>query len=480
MRRWLTAAAIIGATSLRAHASPCDAGCAVVLTGDARKDVTGPFANGAICLAAGDVTDVAVHDLSADGGLIIVRACDGVVRVTGGAGLALTNLAGVRVSGEEPDGGVAFVVDGQRTTTQALTVSGCNGGLEVDHLELHDVSGAGVRADTTSCPGGALHLHDLWVHDVGAEGVAVGGDAGTTVWAQVEVDHTRVERSGAAGLRVGQSGQTWLHDDVVSSAGLVNGSSGLWAAAGSTGLFERNVVLLATTACVQLDTDGPVTVTNSLLVDCAQAGLAITGTGHASTRSLRVLHSTIVRPGTVGVIDSSTGGGTLTVGNTLIVDLGAGRTPVSVGSSTTQVGTLSLPSDAGFATKDVTDPAKAKSGWRLSPLSAARDTGSALTPPVLDDLEQLGRDNQPDIGAHEFAGRPGQDGGIVDAGALDAGGADAGRDGGVDAGSSADGGHSDLPDGGEINPMPPVSGCGCSTLDVPLGLALVLLWRRRR
>jgi hypothetical protein len=103
-----------------------------------------------------------------------------------------------------------------------------------------------------------------------------------------------------------------------------------------------------------------------------------------------------------------------------------------------------------------------------------------LTPPVLDDLEQLGRDNQPDIGAHEFAGRPGQDGGIVDAGALDAGGADAGRDGGVDAGSSADGGHSDLPDGGEINPMPPVSGCGCSTLDVPLGLALVLLWRRRR
>ncbi len=481
--RWLTAAiglALAGSAG-SARASPCDAGCTVVLTGDARKDVTGPLAQGSICLAAGDVTQVVVHDLAADAGPLTVRTCDGTVRVTGGNGLTLRSLDGVRVTGDDGDGGVAWVVDGQRTLSDAVTISGCIGALEVDHLEVHDVLGAGLRAEAQSCPG-SLHLHDLWAHDVSGDGLAVGGDAG---WARVEVEHARVDRTGAQGLRVDATAQALVHDDVVSSAGLVTTGSGLWVGPMAAGLFERDVVLQATGPCASLGSDGALTLRNSLLVDCAQQGVAVTGTGHSVNRAVRVVHSTIVRPGTIGVTDSSTGAGSLTVGNTLVVDLGAGRPAVSVGPTATEVGTLAVPSDAGFSTRDVTDPTKAKGAWRLGPISPARDTGAPLTPPVLDDLEQLGRDNRPDVGAHEFAGRLGVDGGVSDAGVeLDAGVADAGppeTDGGS---TSSDGGHNDLPDGGEINPMPPMaSGCGCSTFDRPAAMlvgALLLSWRRRR
>ncbi|MGV3625259.1 MAG: hypothetical protein ACO1OB_30890, partial [Archangium sp.] len=114
MRRLLAAVSCV--IGFGAQAIPCDAGCDVVLTGDARKNVNGAGLRGGetVCLAAGSVSDVWIHDVAPDAGVVTVRACDGALRITGGSnvGISAQDVAWLRITGDDGDGGRGLIIDG--------------------------------------------------------------------------------------------------------------------------------------------------------------------------------------------------------------------------------------------------------------------------------------------------------------------------------------------------------------------------------
>lgn len=477
--------AVLCVVGFVAQATPCDAGCDVVLTGNARKNVNGAALRGGetVCLSAGSVSDVWIHDVKPDAGVVTVRACDGTLRIAGGTNVAITaqDVSWLRITGDDGDGGRALIIDGTDAGyVIGVSLGGCAQHVELDHLEVFGTSYTSLRhgSEEAACPvQRGLFVHDNWFHDVGGEGLFVGMNKEPTsfTWEDVEIARNVIERPGYQGLKVGQVKNVWMHDNVIVAAGSRNVAgedTGFPIGPRVEGVIERNVVLGAQRDCVAIGgRDAKLTVKNNLLVDCGNAGIVLGGVGHSSERRIDLVFNTIVRPAADGVLDWSAGDGGGVVANNLVVDVPTNKAAVAVKPNFDAVGNLKSASAVdAFASTDEGEP---RARWRIGASHPARNAALASTVVALEDLQGLLRDTMPDVGAHEFAGL---------APVVDAGTPDAGQPAVDDAGMpSIDAGTTDTGDAGVPEEAPPVSGgCGCSGGGTPVLAWLMFSLLRKR
>lgn len=495
LRRALVVLVLFAGAS--SFAFPCDAGCTSVLVGEARRNIDGQAARGGetICLVAGAVHDLFIHDFAPDAGTVTIRSCDGTVLVNGGSNVAISinDSSGIRVTGEEADGGRSLIVDGANaSTSMGIAFGGCSQRVEIDHLEVFDTSYTSLRhgsEDQRCAHQSGLIIRDNFFHDVGGEGLFVGmnRDDNPFTWANVEIARNRIERPGFQGIKVGQVQNVSIHDNVIVNAGVSRTpgeDTGFPVGPQVTGRIERNVLLGATSWCMGLGgKDLQLTVQNNLLVDCQGGGVVLGGVGHGSSRHLDVRHNTIVRPNGPGALDWSAGDGGGTFANNLVVDLPTNTRAIDVKAIFTVAGNLAVQSDGGdFSTRDTGSPF---AQWKLAATSAAVNAG--VPSGVVDDLEGLTRDAMPDVGAHEFGAMLAIDAGVPDAGheEEDAGEVDAGA-ASADAGPVAADAGTPENDAGMIDADAgtgsggATGGCGCSSTPMVLALMSLVFSRRRR
>ncbi|MFT3712453.1 MAG: right-handed parallel beta-helix repeat-containing protein [Archangium sp.] len=467
-------------------AAPCDSSCSVVLDADAGRNFSGAsIRGGTVCFRGGTVPNLGLHDFSPDAS-VTVRVCDGVLRVAGGTNsvaVDLRDVAMLRLSGDDGDGGRALIIDGTDAGyVMGVAFGGCASRVEIDHLEVFGTSYTSLRmgAETASCPQQrGLFVHHNYFHDVGGEGSFVGmnREPTTFTWADVEFAWNRVERSGYQGLKFGQVTNLWVHDNVIVQAGFAHTpgeDTGFPVGPRVEGVYERNLVLGATSDCLAIGgLDSKVRAVNNLFVDCGNAGIVLGGVGHTAARRIDLINNTIVRPAADGVLDWSAGDGGGVIVNNLAIDLPPGKRVTALKPIFDAGANLAVASDAGFASFDTGDV----TAWRLAAGNPAVNAG--VLAGVDSDLEGLIRDSMPDLGAHEFGAQlP-----VVDAGVVDAG-VDAGTDRpAADAGASVDAGEVDagvmsVTDGGTDQPAS--GGCGCTSLTSLAPLLGLLAFRRRK
>ncbi len=305
-----------------------------------------------------------------------------------------------------------------------IDIAGCSAAIELDHLEIQGTSYTGIRSASTSddcLVRSGFSIHHLHIHDVGGEGMFLGLNNGSSphLLTDVEVYANLIERTGFQGIKMGTTLQdAFVHDNVVIEAGTADRSGEDTGITGSARVYriERNVVLRSNASCV-FASGTHLSIVNNVLIGCGDRGITVNGT----LETLRVVHNTFVAVGGDGVTVWASVGAGIFVDN-LFVDHPAGRgtgptasaTWVALGNleTTTAEGGFLRTVDPATATAEMLSPPP----YDLSATSVARDAGSgAAREHVPQDCVERLRDEQPDVGAHEYQ-LPAPDAGTPDAG----------------------------------------------------------------
>lgn len=315
---------------------------------------------------------------------------------------------------------VAYGFEIYNSTNKGISASAKTRYVEIDHIEIHDVGGAGIGAGTSAADivdtdgDGSVrdewrqydtYIHHNWLHDIATEGFYVGG----SFWQNgvepelegVELSHNTIERTGWDGLQVGSAVKNVkVHHNTIVDAGLSdnphsgNGRFGMIVNRGTTGDFYNNKIYNSRSAGVYIQGIGDYRFFNNLIVNSGMAktydGIAwmVGNTGY-------FYNNTIVKAAGNGIRCSS-GISRGSIFDNIITET---ATPQVNGCNVTQVNNLVYGStaSAGFA-----DPAN--SDFHLLADSPAVDKGSAsgFAPYDLDDVIRP-QGAKADIGAYEFA-----------------------------------------------------------------------------
>jgi hypothetical protein len=223
-----------------------------------------------------------------EGNRIVIMNYGGKVRIDAGgnwAGVQLQNCKHVRLTGTG-DPSIEYGFEIFNVTNCGVTTNVVEGSqyLEIDHVEVHDSDGAGVRSgqagDQTreTWRGVGFYLHHNYVHDVDVEGFYVGSShwwMGVDPEIEgVEVAYNRVERCGWDGIQVGSAVKdVKVHHNYIKDVGLApelgdgNGRSGLVINQGTTGDWYNNMVINAGKRGIMVQGIGGYRIFNNVIVD---------------------------------------------------------------------------------------------------------------------------------------------------------------------------------------------------------------------
>jgi len=191
----------------------------------------------------------------------------GKVRVsdtTNGQGIKLVNCSHVILRGDNSPG-TTYGIEVHDTTGQGIEIGDQSTYFEVHHVEVHDVTFAGIMAKTD--PDGTTHIgqngyftqydthiHDNYVHNVSGEGFYIGNSFWSSLVNGVkpgDLVGTRIynnltQHTGREGIQVGSaSSDCEVYGNIIQDSGNLNGqdqNGGLQLGEGTTGKCYNNLI----------------------------------------------------------------------------------------------------------------------------------------------------------------------------------------------------------------------------------------------
>ncbi|MBS0633549.1 MAG: right-handed parallel beta-helix repeat-containing protein [Verrucomicrobia bacterium] len=191
----------------------------------------------------------------------------GKVRVadtTNGQAIKLVNCSHVILRGDN-DPSYTYGIEVHDTTGQGIEIGDQSTDFEVMHVEVHDVTFAGIMAKTD--PDGTTHvgergyftqyntlIHDNYIHNTAGEGLYIGNSFWSSLVNGVQPSNlvgTRIynnwtQHTGREGIQVGSASSDCLvYNNIVQDSGNLNGqdqNGGIQLGEGTTGKCYNNII----------------------------------------------------------------------------------------------------------------------------------------------------------------------------------------------------------------------------------------------
>lgn len=451
-------------TSSLAGADVCDhtIGLTVSLA-DGRANYADVKPGDTVCIAAGTRNGLVLRNFEGTAEKPITFINFGgqvVVNSTTSRGILFATSRFFRLTGSGSEG-ISYGIKVIKSTSVGVSVGYKSSDFEVDHIEIADVTNAGIAAKTEAvCSDGSISdwsydydgdgtragdlddvvnrdnftqynsiFHDNYIHNVGTEGFYVGSSfyqgkdvgcaSGTeTVYAPllrgVKVYNNIVEDTGWDGIQVGSAVEDCnIHHNKVyrdSQAKVQYQQTGIINARGSVCNIYNNLIKDGGGTGIYLQGNGGNKIYNNLIInpgrnEYATGGVGIgIATGSNPGNSIYAWHNTIINPYRYGINFNNDKGSDNRIQNNLIVDLEGsyiatgGRTNVTVSNNLAHHNI----SEAKFTNPSADD-------YSLQSDSPAVDAGINLSfEGITVDYMGIARPQGSgyDIGAYEFVSEP--------------------------------------------------------------------------